>query len=61
MTNYERIKDMTVEEMAKMIANEIPHGDCYNCDRCEPIEKPLRLDSYCEDAWLSWLESEAEE
>lgn len=32
MTNYEKIKQMSIEEIASMFANEIPHGDCYGCN-----------------------------
>ena len=62
MTNYERIKDMSIEEMAVMIADEIPHGDCYGCGRCHiKFDEPYRLNDGCQDAWLEWLESEVSE
>ena len=61
MTNYDRIKAMSVEEMAVMIADEIPHGDCYGCGRCHiKFDEPYRLSDGCQDAWLSWLESEVD-
>ena len=60
MTNYERIKGMSVEEMAVLLADEIPHGDCYGCDRSFDVEPPYRLNDACQDAWLIWLEQEAE-
>lgn len=59
MTNYERIKNLTIEQLAVVIADEIPHGDCYDCDRCHGIYGSYRLRDGCQDAWLRWLESEA--
>lgn len=59
MTNYERIKSMSIEEMAVMIANEIPYEDCDGCGRCYfKLDEPYRLNTGCQDAWLDWLESE---
>ena len=60
MTNYERIKNMSVEEMAVMLADEIPHGDCYGCDKCDYSHSPYRLNDGCQDGWLEWLESEVD-
>ena len=61
MTNYDRIKQMSIEEMAKMLANEIPHGDCYGCYKCYGCHSPYRLNDECQDGWLEWLESEVED
>lgn len=51
MTNYERIKAMSVEEMAekfrKTDACPDPHIDCRKYDSC----------SCC---WIAWLESEVD-
>ena len=58
MTNYERIKGMSVEEMAVLLADEIPHGDCYGCHGCHDVEPPYRLDNACQEVWLKWLEQE---
>ena len=49
MNNYERIKNMSLEEMAVMLAHEIPHGDCYGCDLCDD-------GAACGVAWKRWLE-----
>ena len=49
MTNYEKIKSMSIEELAVFIANEIPHGDCYGCRLCH-------IGNSCEDGWLKWLQ-----
>lgn len=52
MNNYERIKNMSLEEMAVMLAEEIPHGDCYGCDMCDDIY----YGDECTEAWKRWLE-----
>lgn len=55
MTNYERIKAMSVEEMAKQF-----YCDCNHCayrgKNCGEHD-----DMYCEDGAVKWLNSEAEE
>lgn len=59
MTNFEKIKSMSIEKMAVLLADEIPHGDCYGCGlNC--CRKTERLNDPCQDAWLEWLESEVE-
>jgi hypothetical protein len=58
---YDRIRNMSIEEMAVMLADEIPHGDCYGCDKCELRYKPYRLNDSCQDGWLEWLETEVTE
>lgn len=54
MTNFERIKEMTAEELVDCIL-----GYVY-CEVCESefhIEcNPLKT---CRDAWLEWLKKEA--
>ena len=55
MTNYEKIKQMTVEEMADFI---ILKDDCECChyaddDACDKFE--------CRDGIKAWLEQEADE
>ena len=61
MTNYNRIKAMNIEEMAVMFADEIPHGDCYGCDKCGDCHSPYRLNNACQDGWLEWLGNEVED
>ena len=55
MTNYERIKNMSIDEMARFLcSNEQP------CKRCAFKNKPC----LCSDAievHLKWLEDEADE
>lgn len=61
MTNFERIKNMSVKEIAEQLSYII------DCDDC-PIEKAggcshLTICNYknCENHFKKWLESEAEE
>lgn len=61
MTNYERIKQMSIEEMAVMLADEIPHGDCHDCNlECAICERD-KFQDCCINAFYKWLESEVEE
>ena len=63
MTNYERIKDMSKEEMAEFLANA--RFSCeYGCNAQniwykQHGERPCC--EHCEQAIAEWLESEAEE
>ena len=61
MTNYDRIKQMSIEEMAKMLANEIPHGDCYGCNLECATYMEDKFENCCTNAFYRWLESEASE
>ncbi len=60
MTNFEKIKSMSIEEMAVLLADEIPHGDCCNCWLYCGCIDTKKLDTDCQNAWLEWLESEVE-
>ena len=55
MTNYEKIKFMTIGEIAELLANETrvvcAEVDTDECDKCED----------CTACFRKWLESEAEE
>ena len=56
MTNYERIKNMSLDEMAKCIS------DVDNCILCE-LNSPecFEIDDFdCSAGVKKWLESEAE-
>lgn len=59
MTNFEKIKNMSVEELAKTISYEME-----NCIRC-PLFDLCTKDSYsdidCSGMWEQWLKSEVEE
>ena len=51
MTNFERIKNMTVKKLAEYLAGLV---DCYGC----------RLNCHkktCKQTWIEWLKSEVEE
>lgn len=61
MTRFEHIKTMSIEEMAVMFADEIPHGDCCGCYKCYGCHSPYRLNDECQDGWLEWLEREVED
>ena len=52
MTNYERIKAMTVEEMADLLA----YG--HICDHIKGEQYGMCLDTYCTNCIKKWLESE---
>lgn len=56
MTNYEKIKDMSVEEMARFMCDI---SDCYQC----PIKNKCRIQTLidCLDGLAEWLLKEAEE
>lgn len=61
MTNADRIRAMSDEELARMLANEIPHGDCYGCElNCASFVGDKFMDS-CEQAWYMWLKKIAED
>lgn len=56
MTNAEKIKSMTDEELS----HYLPSADCYNC----PIQADINdcyCTSSCYECALNWLKKEAEE
>lgn len=63
MTNYEKIKNMSVEKMAEeldyIINNDIAEctNSCYVC----PATKFCKKFATCEGSIKKWLESEADE
>ena len=52
MTNFERIKQMNVEEFAKMYSLAFP------CDLCE---KTVGCTHHCTSNFVKWLNEEAKE
>lgn len=60
MTNFERIKAMTIEEMAEFFDNIV---NC-RCDTiCENFNKCTRnnaTEPICKNHYIKWLESEVE-
>lgn len=59
MTNFERIKNMTIEEMAELIVNR---ADCSGCPLFAPNLQLRLCRQYdnCVDPTKKWLESEAD-
>lgn len=63
MTNFEKIKNMSLEELADTVSNEL-----IDCDSC-PIREFHALCNNdtsnefesCTDIWKKWLKSEVEE
>lgn len=67
MTNFERIKEMSVEEMASDIAIKVKNA-CLFCAHLETVKKYgigcpycYEEDYGCECGIKKWLESEVEE
>lgn len=56
MTNFEKIKAMSVEEMAEWIDETI----ATRCDAC-PAEKICTIEQSCVGTIIKWLEKGAEE
>ena len=56
MTNFDKIKNMSVEELAERL------NESFTCARC-PIEEFCEcvLDGGCTDTLIKWLKSEVEE
>ena len=55
MTNYEKIKNMVLDEMQKVFAS---FGSCRTCPCAISI---CRNHDNCGDSFREWLESEAKE
>jgi hypothetical protein len=53
LTNADRIRSMTDEELAKMMA----HGNCGYCKIHDYCFSRKGVD--CDEAWLDWLKEEA--
>ena len=66
MTNYERIKEMSVEEMAEMLLDESENNFTY-CNYCNhqsyyaPHCQSTDFETDCRYAVKEWLNSEVEE
>lgn len=65
MTNYERIKSMSVEQLAELLsdANDgdfmVNICDSMYCDECN--EESVKCSGQCDKAIINWLESEVSE
>lgn len=53
MNNFERIKAMNIDEMAKLLSS-------HNCDYCVLFQKLECYKIKCEDGIKQWLEQETE-
>lgn len=59
MTNFEKIRNMSIDELAEKL------DESFACDRC-PIEEFCDKKTFtrcmsCTDVWKDWLKSEVEE
>ena len=62
MTNYERIKAMSVEEMVDRIYNDASIEYCNNLKECANLlELNLITDSMCKTCLRKWLEREVQD
>jgi hypothetical protein len=59
MTTADRIRAMSDEELAVMLADEIPHGDCYGCRlECAVLDGD-KFNDGCKNAFYKWLQQPA--
>ena len=59
-TNADRIRAMSDEELARFLAGEIPHGDCYGCNlECATFEGD-KFVGCCHNAFYRWLKQPVE-
>lgn len=59
-TNFDKIKDMSVERMAEFLTNlHYTHLKCRNPDDCKWEDYPTH-DKGCKDCFKEWLEMEVE-
>lgn len=56
MTNYERIKRMTIEELADVVA----FMDTFRCAVCSAHTEGKRCTDSCHDRCVEWLNKETE-
>ena len=52
MTNAEKIRNMSDEELAKFLSNKL---NCYDCDA---LLNPCNMALPCQQNYLNWLQSE---
>lgn len=52
MTNEEKLKSLSTEELARFIADIADCGTCNN---------PIKCEGKCKVAWEQWLKSEVED
>ncbi len=55
-TNADRIRAMSDEEMALFLADEVAHGDCYDCNLdCYHCDRG-QFENSCQNAHYMWLQ-----
>ena len=55
-TIADHIRSLSDEELAKFLADEVPHGDCHNCDlECRTYREGDKFYSCCQNAFYKWL------
>lgn len=62
MTNEEKIKSMSTEELACLM--DSISSDCQECpihEFCDNLRPTIRRLPFCENVWKNWLKSEVEE
>ena len=62
MTNFEKIKNMSIEELARLM--DSVSSDCQECpiqEFCDSIRPTIRRIPFCKAVWNEWLKSEVEE
>lgn len=58
MTNADRIRSMTGEELAEFLAVKT---DCVNCPCRDGYDECDTADGTCQKQWLDWLKEEVED
>lgn len=57
--NYDKVRAMTMEELAEKIGESIDCEVCKTMHHSESVECPSRPHQSCVDFWLDWLKQEA--
>ena len=58
MTNFEKIKSMSVNELARLMNSVSSCVVCPICGFCEDIRLKSNRFIYCNTVWKKWLKSE---
>lgn len=63
MTNYEKIKQMSIDEMARDLSDYVRCSNCFAeelCNELDNSDSDKLFTMKCEQKFKMWLESEAE-
>ena len=63
MTNYDRIKQMSIEEMARYLSDYVRCSNCFAeelCNELDNSDSDKLFTMKCEQKFKMWLESEEE-